>query len=219
MPPPVTHLLLDLDGTLYPEEVGLWPAIKERIGRYLIERLGFSPQQAHSLRQTYVRRYGTTLRGLQIHHGVDPHDFLDFVHDLPLERYLKPDPQLRQTLQALPQTKWVFTNADEKHAWRVLHVLGVADLFAGIIDLIATDFHPKPDSRAFAVALARAGHPDPAQVAVVDDLPRNTRAARQLGFWSVLVGTPPPDADACHLALPTIYPLSTLPELRGVYVD
>ena len=215
---PVTYLLLDLDGTLYPDQVGLWAAIKERIGRYLVERLGFSPAEAQALRAEYVRRYGTTLRGLQLHHGVEPRDFLDYVHDLPLEDFLQPDPRLRAALLALPQPKWVFTNADQSHTWRVLHILGVADLFAGVIDLLDTEFHPKPDPHAFAVALQRLGDPPPEQVAVVDDLPRNTRAARQLGFFTVLIA-PQPDPEAAHLTLPDVYHLVQLPQLRGVHVD
>ncbi len=215
MTPLITHLLLDLDGTLYPPETGLWEAIKERITRYLTERLGIPPPEAQALRRAYIQRYGTTLRGLQRHHGVDPRDFLRFVHDLPLERYLQPDPRLRQALQALPQAKWVFTNADAPHAWRVLDLLGVADLFAGVIDLLATDFHPKPHPRAFAVALERLGHPPPWRVAVVDDLPRNTRAARRLGFFTVLIA-PQPEPEASDATLPAVDRLPQLPQLRGV---
>jgi len=210
MHPAPTHLLLDLDGTLYPEAVGLWPAIKERIGRYLTERLGLSPVEAQRLRREYVQRYGTTLRGLQLHHGVDPQDFLAFVHDLPIEEMLQPDPRLRAILEAVPQPKWVFTNADEPHTWRVLRRLGIDDLFAGVIDLVATDFHPKPHPHAFAVALARLGHPPARSVAVLDDLPRNTRAARRLGFLSVLVGSEPAQPDDAHFFLPDIYHLPTL---------
>ncbi len=209
----LTHLLLDLDGTIYPEAAGLWPAIKERIGRYLTERLGLAPSEAQRLRQEYVQRYGTTLRGLQLHHGVDPHEFLAYVHDLPVETMLQPDPRLRAVLETLPQRKWVFTNADEPHTWRVLRRLGVADLFEGVIDLAATGFHPKPQPQAFAVALARLGHPPAEAVLVVDDLPRNTRAARRLGFLSVLVGNEPAHPEDAHYFLPDIYHLPTLPIL------
>lgn len=211
MHPAPTHLLFDLDGTLYPAAVGLWPAIKERIGRYLTERLGLSPTEAQRLRQEYLRRYGTTLRGLQLHHGVAPKDFLAFVHDVPVEAMLQPDPRLRAILAALPQSKWVFTNADEPHTWRVLRRLGVADLFAGVIDLVAMDFRPKPQPYAFAVALARLGQPPAQAVAVLDDLPRNTRAARRLGFLSVLVGHEAARPDDAHYFIPDIYHLPTLP--------
>ena len=216
MPSSPEYILLDLDGTLYPEAVGLWPAIKARIGRYLTERLGFPPAEAQRLRQEYVRRYGTTLRGLQLHHGVDPREFLAYVHDLPIEDILRPDPRLRAALERLPQRKWVFTNADEPHTWRVLRRLGVDDLFAGVIDLVATDFHPKPSPQAFTVALKRLGHPPPEAVVVVDDLPRNTRAAQRLGFVAVLVGSEPAQPTDAAYFLPDIYHLPTLPIFRGV---
>ena len=204
---PLTHLLLDLDGTLYPNAPRLWPAIQRRILRYMVERLGLTPETAQALRQRYVATYGPTLRGLQRHHGVDPHDFLHFVHDIPLTRYLQPDPRLRDTLQALPQTKWVFTNADAPHTQRVLRLLGVDDLFQGVIDLVAMDFYPKPHPHAFATALAHLGHPPPSQVAVVDDLPRNLRPARARGFFTVWVAAHPQEEDVAHRVIPHIYAL------------
>ena len=38
--------------------------------------------EAHQLQKDYYRRYGTTLRGLIVEHGIAPDDFLDYVHDI-----------------------------------------------------------------------------------------------------------------------------------------
>ena len=56
----------DLDGTLYPESSGLWLAIKQRIDDYLLEKMGFESQEAQQIRQKFLMKYGTTLRGLQL---------------------------------------------------------------------------------------------------------------------------------------------------------
>lgn len=50
-------------------------------------------------------------------HGVLPYDLV------------KPDPKLRAVLVAIPLPKWVFTNADTKHAEECLQRLGIRDLF------------------------------------------------------------------------------------------
>ncbi|HLE13303.1 MAG TPA: hypothetical protein VI776_01040, partial [Anaerolineales bacterium] len=91
---PYTALFIDLDDTIYPNTSGLWGAIRERMTLFMHERLGLSPEVTPELRRSYVDNYGTTLRGLQIHYQVDPWEFLAYVHDLPLEVYLQPDPYL-----------------------------------------------------------------------------------------------------------------------------
>ena len=79
-----TTLFFDLDDTLYPNTTGLWKAIKERMNDYMRERLQIPAEDISSLREKYYLTYGTTTRGLQIHHNVDTADFLAYVHDLPL---------------------------------------------------------------------------------------------------------------------------------------
>ena len=43
-------------------------------------------EEVDILRRNYFEQYGTTLRGLQIHHQVDTDEYLAYVHDLPLEK-------------------------------------------------------------------------------------------------------------------------------------
>ncbi len=65
-----------------------------------------------AIRRHYFETYGTTLRGLQKHHQVDTDDYLAYVHDLPLEQYIQPNPALHDLLVSLPQRRFIFTNAD-----------------------------------------------------------------------------------------------------------
>lgn len=192
-----TTLFFDLDDTLYPNSTGLWQAIRERMGQYMVERLGLPAEQVPEIRRTYYTTYGTTLRGLQKHYHVDADAYLAYVHDLPLENYLKPDPALRAMLLSLPQRRFIFTNADVHHAQRVLSILNLSDCFECIIDVRAIEFACKPEAIAYQRALALAGGPDPQRCVILDDHPANLVAARQLGFATVLIsqnGEPHPEA-------------------------
>jgi putative hydrolase of the HAD superfamily len=203
-------LFFDLDDTLYSPENGLWLAIRERMRRYLIERMGFSPEEVDALRHEYFITYGTTLRGLLINHPdrIDADDYLAFVHDIPLQEYIWPDPPLRNLLLSLPQRRWIFTNSDDRHAHRVLNILGVEDCFEGIIDIRALGYTCKPVEEAYHRALALVGETHPGHCLLFDDSPRNLAPARTMGFCTVLVGNHMPDPSACH----TISSLHELPE-------
>ena len=197
-------LFFDLDDTLYPPSSGLWGEIGGRINRYMVERLGFPPEQVVAIREKYFREYGTTLRGLQANHQVDMNEYLAFVHDVPLSRYLRPDPSLRAAIEGIRARKFIFTNSDANHANRVMATVGVQGLFDGIIDVHTIAPYCKPMPESFTLALKAAGDPDPHACALLDDQPRITRAARALGMYTILVGkeTPGEDADAAlpHLA-------------------
>jgi putative hydrolase of the HAD superfamily len=209
----IDTIFFDLDDTLYPNGNGLWQAIRVRIGLYMKERLNLPEEDIPGLRRFYFEKYGTTLRGLQIHKQVDPLDYLAYVHDLPLQNYLSPDPQLRQLLLSLPQRCWIFTNADAAHAGRVLKALNLADCFQGIIDIIAMEFACKPEKKAFDKALQIAGETNPTRCMLIDDAPRNLVAAQKLGFAAVLVGSEQASANSM-LHVPNLISLrSVAPEL------
>ncbi|HTX90539.1 MAG TPA: pyrimidine 5'-nucleotidase [Anaerolineales bacterium] len=198
-----TTLFFDLDDTLYPPAAGLWEAIAARINLYMVERMGFPPEEAVAIRQKYFREFGTTLRGLQANHAIDTEDYLAFVHNVPLADYIHPDPGLRTAVETLPARKFIFTNADAAHANRVLKIVGLEGLFTGIIDVHAIAPYCKPMPEAFELALKAAGSPEPAACVLLDDQARITRAGRQLGMYTILVGreSANDDADAALLHL------------------
>ncbi len=191
-----TTIFFDLDDTLYPNSTGLWKAIKERMNLYMHNRMGIPEAQVPQLREQYFKMYGTTLRGLQARHKVNVEDYLAFVHDLPLKDLLTPDPTQREIIASLPSRKLVFTNADVNHAQRVLSVLNLDDLFDGIVDINAVAPYCKPMSESFAIAQELANEPDPRKCVMIDDLPRTTKAALEVGMASILYGTDEPTADA-----------------------
>jgi pyrimidine 5'-nucleotidase len=191
-----TTIFFDLDDTLYPATTGLWHAIKGRMNRYMIERMGLPETEVPALREQYYKMYGTTLRGLQERHQVDEQDFLAYVHDLPLKDYLTPNPLQREIIASLPTRNLVFTNADVHHARRVLAALNLDDLFETVIDLNKVSPYCKPMPESFAIAQDLADEPDPRNCVMIDDLPRTTRAALSVGMTSLLYGAEEPTSDA-----------------------
>ena len=203
----ITTIFFDLDDTLYPATSGLWSAIRDRINLYMNERLGIPADRVSTLRHEYFEQYGTTLLGLSANYlWMDVREFLDFVHNLPLRDYIQPAPELRPVLEALPARKFIFTNGDAQHARRVLHALELDGCFDGILDILDMWPHCKPTPASFEMAFELAGETRPQHCAMIDDLPRNTRAARQRGIFSILYGADAaapsplaggfPDADA-----------------------
>lgn len=185
---PITTLFIDLDDTLYPHSSGLWPALRERISLYMVERLDIPAEQVGELRRQYFEQYGTALRGLELHYPVNRADYLVYVHAVDLRAYIGPDPTLRAALLAVPARKFIFTNADNAHARRVTDVLEVTDCFDGVIDTNALAPYCKPERAAFERALAIAGESDPGHCALIDDLPRTVGAAREFGMVGILFG-------------------------------
>ena len=56
---------------------------------------------------------------------------------LPYEQMLQEDRPLRQLLQSINLPKYVFTNADQKHAETCLRLLDISDLFE-VMDSLST---------------------------------------------------------------------------------
>ena len=191
-----TTIFFDLDDTLYPATSGLWPALLGRMTRYMIERVQIPEEDVSRLRGTYFHQYGTTLRGLQAHFKIDVEDYLNYVHDVRLSDFIRPDPAQQSALAALPTRNLVFTNADAKHARRVLRTLQIEEHFVDIIDINRMEPHCKPSPAAFALAMSAAEERDPAKCVMIDDLPHTTRAAAEIGMYSVLFGAEESGRDA-----------------------
>jgi len=181
-----TTILFDLDETLYPRSAGLMQEIGARISRYLIERMGYSPEEAQVRKQHYYHTYGTSLRGLMAEETVDVEDYLSFVHDIDVTRYIGPNPDLDAMLQSIPLAKAVFTNATQEHARRVLDLLGIADHFPFVIDIRAMDLVNKPDPHAYRRILELIGA-QAGECIIVEDTPRNLLPAKALGMKTILV--------------------------------
>jgi pyrimidine 5'-nucleotidase len=189
-------ILFDLDETLYPRSSSLMPIIAQRIERYVIERAGVPPTQADELRRHWRRTYGTALRGMiEEKYPIDVDDYLQYVHDIPLDGLIEVQPELRQMLLDIPLRRAVLTNSDVQHATHVLTHVNLLDCFERIIDIRALNFINKPNPQAYLMALELLGV-GAEETIFVEDTPINTRPAKALGMKTILVDCPPTnDAD------------------------
>jgi putative hydrolase of the HAD superfamily len=185
----INYILFDLDDTLYHTNSGMMQEISERMSEYMVTRVGIPRDDVERQRKDYWARYGTTLRGLYIERHIDPHDFLDFVHDVDVAKYLLPDSRLQSMLELLPQTKSIFTNAPGEYARRVIRALGVEKYFAELFDIHFIEYASKPNQHAYDKVVAALPDP-PAECLMIDDTVRNLVPAKKLGMTTVwLTGT------------------------------
>lgn len=177
--------VFDLDNTLYHPRANLFAQIDQRMAAFIMELLSVEYEAARALQKRYFMEYGTTLRGLMRHYGVNPRRFLDYVHDIDLT-VVGPDAGLARALEALPGRKLIFTNGDTPYARRVLERLGVAAHFEAIHDIVAADFVPKPEEAPYDQLLAEYGI-NARRAVFVEDMARNLAPAKARGMATVWV--------------------------------
>ena len=177
--------VFDLDNTLYPASANLFARIDERIAAYVADRFGVDRHEARRIQKGYFHAHGTTLAGLMAEHGVDPHDYLDKVHDVELD-VLEENAPLAAAIARLPGKKYVFTNADAAYAARVLERLGLSESFAGIHDVHACGYVPKPHPDAYQGMCAAFGI-NPAESLFADDMARNLKPAKAIGMATLWI--------------------------------
>ncbi len=188
MPPAlgsIENWIFDLDNTLYPARVDLFSLIDEKMGLYIQRLLALDPVEARRVQKRYFVDHGTTLAGLMAHEGIDPHEFLDFVHDIDMSR-LAPDPELNAALARLPGRKLVFTNGDAAYARRVLAGLGLAHAFDGLFDIHGANYRPKPHPDAY-IDMCRMMDVEPTRALFAEDMARNLKPAKAIGMATVWI--------------------------------
>jgi putative hydrolase of the HAD superfamily len=177
--------IFDLDNTLYPAECNLFAQMDQRMGDFISNYLEVSFDAARRLQKDYYRIYGTTLAGLMVRHGLDPKEFLDYVHDIDFS-VLPEAPELGEALDLLPGRKFIFTNGSREYAEKVASKLGILDRFADVFDIAATGYVPKPEPAAYQRFLKVHGVAA-ANAVMFEDMPHNLEAPYALGMVTVLV--------------------------------
>ena len=183
-----THVetwVFDLDNTLYPRHLNLWQQVDDRIRSYIADFLKVSKDEAFRVQKDYYKRYGTSMRGMMTEHGMNPDDYLAFVHHID-HSPLQPNPALGAAIEQLPGRKLILTNGTRKHADAVMRRLAIHQHFEDVFDIVAAELQPKPLAQTYDRFLARHGV-DPARAAMFEDLARNLAVPHALGMATVLV--------------------------------
>jgi len=177
--------VFDLDNTLYPPHSDLWPKIDDRMTVFMCHLFGLDGLSTRALQKFYYRQHGTTLRGLINDYGLDPHAFLEFVHDIDRSN-IEPNLTLAGAIAALPGRRLILPNGSRDHALRTCERLGFADLFEDIFDIVAANLLPKPDPQAYTLFFERHGV-EPSRAAMFEDIARNLLVPHERGMVTTLV--------------------------------
>jgi len=201
------NLIFDLDNTIYHPEVGVLRGVDKNINKYMNEIVGIDTDDVDLLRQEYRKKYGVTLKGLILHHNVDPYHYLEYVHNIEYHLILFRDEKLINILSKIPYKKYIFTNGSKNHALSVLSHLEILDFFEKIYSIEDLDFHPKPSDESFERFIKLTGV-SPHKSYFIDDMPENITKAKEFGFKTVLISKKScENADFC---LESIYEINKI---------
>ena len=177
--------IFDLDNTLYPHTSRVWPQIDERITLYIADLFGLDGMSSRALQKYFYHKYGTTLRALIDEYDIDPHDFLDFAHDI-YHTDIELNASLGGAIEKLPGRKLILTNGSRKHAENVAKKIGILDHFEDVFDIAASNFVPKPERRAYESFLDKHGV-EPSRSAMFEDIAKNLTVPHELGMTTTLI--------------------------------
>ncbi len=180
--------LFDLDNTLYSSASAVFPQIHRNMMNFIVKEMGVSEDEAKLHRSRMYKTYGTTMRGMMVERGIDPHVFMSFVHAIDVT-CIDPAPRLDAALARLPGRKIIFTNGSRDHAANVLGRLGLAHHFEAVFDVEDCEWLPKPETNGYSTIVARHGIA-PDRAAMIDDIPHNLEPAAALGMTTVWVREP-----------------------------
>ncbi len=210
-------LLLDYDHTLYPHTLNTLVELDRRITLFIQTRLGISEEQADRMRIALSQSYGTTLRGLQLLHRVDPHEYCEFIEEVSHDFLPPPNPRLCEWLQKVSLPLYLFTNGRRQWAERGFRTLGLGGLslsgsprsgslarvenleacglFLDYFDIAFLEWIGKPHDTAYARVeqnLAKI-HGSQARIIFADDRVDNLLAAKARNWTTIWVRNP------CHI--------------------
>lgn len=179
-------LFLDCDDCLYQNDWATARKITTSIAAYT-KQLGVDKDKAYQL----YKEHGTCLKGLLEEKILDSAGVEDFLHQVHLIDYedISPDSSLRSMLERLSAPSWIFTASTREHAQRCMTKVGILDLdWRGIIDTRSCKLETKHSESSFKAAMYAASVTDPSTCIFCDDSVKNIKAAKEIGWRTVLVG-------------------------------
>ena len=205
----ISHLLFDIDNTLYSASNLMEQRISERMFQFIADFLSVPLEEAIKLQRARRRNYGTTLEWLECeYHFNDRNTYFEAVHPASEISELQPDPNLRDFLVSLQLPMTVLTNAPMAHAERVLNFFNISDLFLGVFDISYSQGKGKPHPEAFTKPLA-AVHKTVEETLFLDDCPAYVQGFVKIGGRSILID----EKERCTDFAKT----SGIPSIKSIY--
>ena len=179
----IKNIIFDCDGVLYKDLDAVFGQVSKKMGEYISRKLNVDLKKAKELQRNYFHQYNTSLNGLMIHHKIDPHEFLEYVHDIDLN-FLKKDTVLREELLKLDAKKFIYTNGSRAHVNNITKHLGIDDLFDGVFDIVDGQFIPKPQIEPFKVLIKKFDI-NPEETVFIEDIAKNLSVKKELNLKTV----------------------------------
>jgi putative hydrolase of the HAD superfamily len=176
----IRYWIFDLDNTLYSGQTQVFSEVDKKMSAFISEKMNVNLVKAKEIQKKYFYEYGTTLSGLMKQDGIDPHDFLEFVHDIDIS-WLPKDLKLREELIKIKDKKIIFTNGSHAHVENVTKQLGIDGLFDGAFDIVDANFTPKPHLEPYKKLIQKFDI-NPNQSILIEDIAHNLEQAKNLGM-------------------------------------
>ena len=176
----IKYWIFDLDNTLYSGQTKVFSEVDKKMSAFISKKMNVDLIKAKEIQKKYFYFFFTTLSGLMKHDGIDPHEFLEFVHDIDIS-WLPKDLLLREELIKIKEKKYIFTNGSQAHVKNVTKQLGINGLFDGTFDIVDANFVPKPHIDPYKKIIEKFGI-DPIQSILIEDIAHNLEQAKNLGM-------------------------------------
>jgi putative hydrolase of the HAD superfamily len=176
----IKYWIFDLDNTLYSGQTKVFAEVSKNMSAYISKKLDIDLLEAKELQKKYFYENGTTLSGLMRYDKIDPHEFLEFVHNIDIS-WLPKDLLLRQELIKIKEKKYIFSNGSHFHVENVTKQLGIEDLFDGAFAITDADFIPKPNIESYKKMIKKFDL-DPKNSILIEDIAHNLEQAKNLGM-------------------------------------
>jgi putative hydrolase of the HAD superfamily len=176
----IKYWIFDLDNTLYSGQTKVFAEVSKNMSAYISKKLDIDLLEAKELQKKYFYENGTTLSGLMRYDKIDPHEFLEFVHNIDIS-WLPKDLLLRQELIKIKEKKYIFSNGSHSHVENVTKQLGIEDLFDGAFAITDADFIPKPNIESYKKMINKFDL-DPKKSILIEDIAHNLEQAKNLGM-------------------------------------
>ena len=176
----IKYWIFDLDNTLYSVQTQVFSEVDKKMSAFISKKMNVDLVKAKEIQKKYFYEYGTTLSGLMKQDNIDPHDFLEFVHDIDIS-WLPKDLKLREELIKIKEKKYIFTNGSHAHVKNITKQLGIDGLFDGAFDIVDANFVPKPHVDPYKKIIEKFDI-EPTKSILIEDIAHNLEQAKNLGM-------------------------------------
>ena len=179
----IKYWIFDLDNVLYSGATKVFSQVDKRMSAYISKKLNVDLIKAREIQKKYFYDTGTTLSGLMKYNNIDPHEFLEFVHDIDIS-WLPKDLLLREELIKFKEKKYIFTNGSIGHVHNITKQLGIENLFDAAFTITDAEFIPKPSLEYYKKGVKKFNI-DATQAVFIEDIAHNLKQAKFLGMKTV----------------------------------